>query len=137
MRALIGIVLVVLPFVGQSSAQASSAAPGTIRSEVFTKGTNGEPAVMTGVLTVIREFTSKEIELCAKGAFAVDSLTPGTCQIEANPSLYAALAVTVSADTPSTIPVEKSVSALIRPTSAELTRLKAKDCAFSRNEYHA
>lgn len=137
MRALIGIVLLVLPFVGHSSAQASSAAPGTIRSEVFTKGTNGEPAVMPGVLTIIRGPISKETEMCAKGAFAVDRLTPATCQIEANPSLYAALAVTVSADTPSTIPVEKSVSALIRPTSAELTRLKAKDCAFSRNEYHA
>src|SRR5690348_15905539 len=124
MRALIGIVLVVLPFVGQSSAQPSSAAPGTIRSEVFKKCTNGEPAVMPAVLTVIRGPISKQTELCAKGAFAVYSLTPGTCQIEANPSFYAALAVTVSADTPSTITVEKSMSALIRPTSPELTRLK-------------
>jgi hypothetical protein len=137
MQALIRIVLVVLPFVGESSAQASSAAPGTIRSEVSTKGTNGEPAVMTAVLTIIREPISKETELCAKGAFAVDSLIPGTCQIEANSSLYAALAVTVSADTPSTIPVEERVSPLIRPTSPELPRLKAKDCAFSRNEHHA
>src|SRR5215469_9527109 len=124
MRALIGIVLVILPFVGHDSAQASSAASGTIRGEVSTKGTNGEPAVMPGVY--------------AKGVFAVDSLTPGIYQIATNaPGLYAALAVEVGADTSSTIRVEKNVAGVIRPTSPELTRLKAMDCAFSRNEQHA
>jgi len=138
MRALIGIVLVILPFVGHASAQASSAGPGTIRGEVSTKGTNGEPAVMPGVLIIIPGPIRKETELYAKRVFAVDSLTPGIYQIATNaPGLYAALAVEVGADTSSTIPVEKNVAAVIRPTSPELTRLKAMDCAFSRNEHHA
>ena len=77
MRALIGIVLVILPFVGHASAQASSAAPGTIRGEVSTKGTNGEPAVMPGVLIIIPGPISKETELYAKGVFAVYSLPRG------------------------------------------------------------
>ena len=138
MRALIGIVLVILPFVVPASAEASSAAPRTIRGELFTMGTNGEPAVMRGVLIIIPGPISKETELYAKGAFAVDSLTPRTNQIATSaPGLYAALGVEVGADTSSTIPVEKNVAAVIRPTSPELTRLKAMGCAFSRNEHHA
>ena len=138
MRALIGILLVILPFVVLAPAEASSAAPGTIRGELFTKGTNGEPAVMPGVLIIIPGPISKETELYAKGAFAVDSLTPRTYQIAASaPGLYAALAVKVGADTSSTIPVEKNVAAVTSATSLQLARLKAMDCAFSRKVHHA
>ena len=85
---------------GHAPAEASSAAPATIRGEVLTKGTNGEPAVMPGVLIIVPGPINKETEWYATGAFAVDSLTPRTYQIAANaPGVYAALAVEVGADT--------------------------------------
>jgi hypothetical protein len=102
------------------------------------QGTNGEPAVLPGVLIVIRGLLSRETESYAKGAFAVEGLHPGTHQIGANaPCLYPALAVEVGAGTSSSVPVEKTVAAVTSATSPELTRLKTMDCAFSRNEHHA
>ena len=49
------------------------------RSEVayFTKGTNGEPAVLPGVLIVLHGPVTKETESDAKGAFAVDGIPAG------------------------------------------------------------
>jgi len=47
MRTLIGIALAILLLLGLGFAQGSS--PGSIRGDVFTKGTNGEPAVVPGV----------------------------------------------------------------------------------------
>ena len=114
-----------------------SAARGSIRGDVFTKGTNGEPAVLLGVLIVIQEPITKETESDTKGGFAVDSLPPGTYQIEANaPGLYAALAVAVSADASSTGPVEMNMAAVTSTTSTQLTRLRALDCACSRKVHH-
>jgi len=105
---------------------------------VFTKGTNGEPAVLPGARIVLRGLITKETKSDAKGAFAVDGLPPGTYQIEANaPGLYAALAVEVRAGTSSTVPVEMNVAAITRTTSPQLTPLKAMDCAFSRKVHHA
>src|ERR1700730_63569 len=94
MRTLIGIALTILLFLALGFAQGSSPAFGSIRGDVFTKGTNGEPAVLPSVLIVLHGPITKETESDAKGAFAVDGLPPGTYQIEANaPGLYAALAV--------------------------------------------
>src|SRR5882724_7587774 len=105
----VSIVLFVLP----AFAQSGSTASGSIRGDVFTKGTNGEPAVLPGVLIVLHGPITKETESDANGAFAVDGLPPGTYQIEANaPGLYAALAMEVSADTSSTVPVEMNVAAV-------------------------
>src|ERR1700686_2626958 len=102
-----------LLFVLPAFAQNGSIAYGSIRGDVFTKGTNGEPAVLPGVLIVLHGPLTKETESDAKGAFAVDGLPPGTYQIEGNaPSLYAALAVEVSADTSSTVSVEMNVAAV-------------------------
>ena len=102
------------------------------------RDTNGEPAVLPGVLIVLHEPITKETESDAKGAFAVDGFPPGTYQIEANASrVYAALAVEVSAGTSSTVPVEINVAAVTSTTSPQLTRLKAMDCAFSRKVHHA
>ena len=118
MRALNAILLLNPPFVVQASAQGGSAAPGSIRGDVFRKGIHGEPAVLSGVL----------IQSDAKGAFVVDNLPPGTCQIEANaPRLYAAVA---------TGPFEINAAAVSSTTSAQPPRLRATDCAFSRKVHH-
>jgi len=127
-----------LLFVLPAFAQSGSTSSGSIRGDVFTKGTNGEPAVLPGVLIVLHGPITKETESDAKGAFAVDGLSPGTYQIEANaPGLYAALAVEVSAGASSTVPDEMKVAAVTGTTSPQQTRLKAMDCAFSRKVHHA
>jgi hypothetical protein len=98
-------------FVLPAFAQDGSIASGSIKGDVFTKGTNGEPAVLPGVVIILRGPLTKETESDAKGAFAVDRLPPGTYQIEANaPGLNAALAVEVSAGTSSTVSVEMNVA---------------------------
>jgi hypothetical protein len=137
MRTLIGIALAILLLLGLDFAQGSSLALGSIRGDVFTKGTNGEPAVLPGARIVLRGPITRETESDTQGAFAIDGLPPGTCEIEANaPGLYAALAE-VSADASSIVPVEMNVGAVTSTTSPQLTRLKAMDCAFSRKVHHA
>jgi hypothetical protein len=107
------IALATLLFLGIGFAQGVSSAFGSIRGDVFTKGTNGEPAVLPGVRIVLHGPITKETESDAKGAFAIDSLPPGTYQIEANaPGLYAALAVKVGPGTSSAVPVEMNVAAV-------------------------
>ena len=138
MRGSVAYVVSILLFVLLAFAQSSSTASGSIRGDVFTKGTNGEPAVLPGVLIVLHGPITKETESDAQGAFAVDGLPPGTYEIEANaPGLYAALAVEQRAGTSSTVPVEMNVAAVTSTTSPELTGLKAMDCAFSRKVHHA
>jgi len=138
MQTLIGIALAILLLLGLGFAQGSSPALGSIRGDVFTKSTNGEPAVLPGARIVLRGLITKETESDTQGAFAIDGLPPGTYEIEANaPGLYAALAVEVRAGTSSTVPVEMNVAAVTSPTSPQLTRLKAMDCAFSRKVHHA
>jgi hypothetical protein len=78
MRTLIGIASALLLFVGLGFAQGSSPAFGSIRGDVFTKGTNGEPAVLPGVRIVLHGPITKETESDAQGAFAIDGLPPGT-----------------------------------------------------------
>jgi hypothetical protein len=138
MRTLIGLVLAILLLLGLGFAQGSSPAFGSIRGDVFTKGTNGEPAVLSGARIVLRGPINKETESDTQGAFAIDGLPPGAYEIEANaPGLFAALAVEVRAGTSSTGPVEMNVAAVTCTTSPQLTRLKAMDCAFSRKVHHA
>ena len=138
MRTLIGITLAMLLFLGLGFAQGNSPAFGSIRGDVFTKGTNGEPAVLLDVRIVLHGPITKEAELGAQGAFAIDGLPPVTYQIEANASrLYAVLAVGVSAGTSSVVSVEMNVAAVTSTTAPQLTRLKTMDCAFSRKAHHA
>jgi hypothetical protein len=137
MQTLIGIALVILLLLSLGFAHGSSPALGSIRGDVFTKGTNGEPAVVPGAQMVLRGPVTRETESDAQGAFAIDGLPWGTYEIEANaPGLYVALAVEVSAGTSSTVPVEMNVAAVTSTTSLQLTRLKAMDCAFSRKVHH-
>src|SRR4051812_32679412 len=113
MRESIGYVVSILLFVLPAFAQSGSIASGSIRGDVFTKGPNGELAVLPGVVIVLHGRITKETESDEKGAFAVDGLPPGNYQIEANaPGLYAALATEVSANTPSTVSVEMNVAAV-------------------------
>jgi len=119
MRALIGIALVIMPFLGHASAQWGSSTARSIRGDVFRKGIHGEPAVLPVVLIIFHEPITKETKSSAKGALALDSLIPRTYQIEANaPGLYPAL------------------SAVTSMTSPQLSGLKAIDCAFSRKVHY-
>src|SRR5712672_3342921 len=111
MRARVAYVASILLFVLPALAQSGSTASGSIRGDVFTKGTNGEPAVLPGVLIVLHGPTTKETESDAKGAFAVDGLPPGMYDIEATaPGLNAALTVEVKPGTTSVVPIDLSVA---------------------------
>ena len=123
---------------GLGFAQCSSPKLGSLRGDVFTKGTNGEPAVLLGARIVLRRPITKETESDTQGVFGIDGLSPGTYEIEANArSLYAALAVEVSGCRSSTVPVEMNVAPVTSTMSTQLTPLKAIDCAFSRKLHHA
>ena len=137
MQTPIAIATAMLLFLGLGFAQGNFTSFGSIRGDVFTTGTNGEPAVLPRAVIVLHGPITKETQWGAKGAFAVDDVLPRTCQIEANaPIFYAALGVEVSAGASSTVPIE-IVSAVTRTTSPQLTTLKAMDCAFSRKVHHA
>src|SRR5580658_6192905 len=99
MRTLIGIASALLLIVGLGFAQGGSPAFGSIRGDVFTRGTNGEPAVLPSVRVVLHGPITKETESDALGAFAIDGLPPGSYQVEANAScLYARLALKIPTD---------------------------------------
>ena len=137
MRTLIGIAFAPLPVLGLGIGQGISPALRSIRGDVFTKSTNGKPAVLPGARIVLHGPITKETELDTQGAFAIDCTSPRTYEIEANASgLHAALGVEVSAGTSSTVLVEMNVAAVPSTTSTQLTRLKAIDCAFSRKVQH-
>jgi hypothetical protein len=137
MRTSIAIATAMLLFLGLGFAQGNFTSFGSIRGDVFTTGTNGEPAVLPSVRIVLHGPSTKETESDAQGAFAVDRLPPGMYDTASALGLDAALAVEVSAGTSSTVPVEKNVAAVTSTTSPQLTRLKAMDCAFSRKVHHA
>src|SRR5712691_9745205 len=97
MRERVAYVVSILLFVLPAFAQNDSTASGSIRGDVFTKGANGEPAALPGVLIVLHGPITKETESDAQGEFAIDSLPPGTYEIEANASgLSGGLAVEVT-----------------------------------------
>ena len=138
MRTLIGIALPSLLLLGLGIGQGSSSAFRSIRGDVFTKGTNGKPAVMPGARIVLHGPITNETEKDIHVAFAIDCPSPRTYEIEANtPSLYAALAVEVRAETSSTVLVETNVAAVPSTMSTQLTRPKAMDCALGRKVHHA
>src|ERR1700720_4686519 len=110
MRTLIGIALSILLLLGLGFAQGNSPALGSIRGDVFTKGMNGEPAVLPGARIVLRGPTTKETESDTQGAFAIDGLPPGIYQIEANaPGLSGGLVVEVTPGASSTVPLEMNM----------------------------
>src|SRR5580658_469751 len=122
MRHFFGSGLSVLLFLGLGFAQGGSPAPGSIRGDVFTKGMNGEPAVLPGVRIVLHGPTTKETESDAQGVFAIDGLPPGTYQIEANaPGLSGGLAVEVTSGTSSTVPLEMNVTTVSNTVNVTAT----------------
>jgi hypothetical protein len=138
MRTFIGTALASLLLLGLRFAQGNSDVLGSIRGDVFTKGTNGEPAVLPGARIVLRGPITKETESDTQGAFDIDGLPRAFYEIEAiAPGLYSVLSAEVTAGTSSTVPVEMNVAAVTSATSLQLARLKAMDCAFSRKVHHA
>lgn len=137
MRTLIGIALPSLLLLGLGIGQGSSSAIRSIRGDVFTKGTNGKPAVMPGARIVLHGLITKETGSDTQGAFAIDGLPPGFHEIEANaPGLYAVLAAEVRDGRSSTVLIEMNVAAVPSTTSTQLTGLKATDRAFSGKVQH-
>ena len=111
MRKSVAYVVSILLFVLPAFAQSGSTASGSIRGDVFTKGTNGEPAVLPHARIVLHGPLNKEALSDAKGAFAVDGLPPGMYDIEASaPGLNAALAVEVKPGTASVVPIDLSIA---------------------------
>src|ERR1700686_1211723 len=134
MRTLIGSALSILLFLGLGFAQGSSPALGSVRGDVFTKGTNGEPAVLPSVRLVLRGPITKETESDAQGAFAIDGLPPGTYQIEANaPGLSGGVAVEVTAGTSSTVPLEMNVTTVSNTVNVTATEAFVADESAQRN----
>jgi len=134
LRRVSGTGLSVLLFVGLGFAQGASPPPGSIRGDVFTKGTNGEPAVLPGVRIVLHGPITNETESDAQGAFAIDRLPPGTYQIEANaPGLSGGLAVEVTPGTSSTVPLEMNVTMVSNTVSVTATEAFIADESAQHN----
>src|SRR6267154_1228858 len=134
MRAWVAYVVSILLVVLPAFAQNGSIASGSIRGDVFTKGTNGEPAVLPGVLVVLHGPITKETESDAQGAFAIDSLPPGTYEIEANaPGLSGGLAVEVTPGTSSTVPLEMNVTMVSNTVNVTATEAFVADESAQHN----
>jgi outer membrane receptor for ferrienterochelin and colicin len=122
MRESVACVVSILLFLGVGFAQGSSSPVGSIRGDVFTKGTNGEPAVLPGVQIVLHGPITKETESDAQGAFAIDGLPPGIYEIEANaPGLIGGLAVEVTQGTSSNVAVEMNVTVVSNTVNVTAT----------------
>ena len=70
MQKSIAYIVSILFYVLSAFSESGSTASGAIRGDVFTKGTNREPAVLPGVPIVLHRPTTKETESDAEGAFA-------------------------------------------------------------------
>ena len=134
MQTLIGIALAMLLSVPLGFAQGSFPAFGSIRGDVFTKGTNGEPAVLPEARIVLHGPITKETESDARGAFAIDSLPPGTYEIEANaPGLSGGLAVEVTPGRSSTVPLEMNVTMVSNTVNVTATQAFVADESAQHN----
>lgn len=129
MRRFLLIVLSTLVLLVRCSPEdAHTPTSGSIRGEVVTGNQNGEPAVLLAARIVLHGPVNKEAQSDAKGAFAVDSLPPGTYDLEASaPGLSATLTVDVSAGPSPIRQIEMNVAAVTTKRSQQLRRLKAMD----------
>jgi len=96
---------------------------GSIRGEVITKTQNGEPAVLPDAHIVLHGPVNKETQSDARGAFTIDSLPPGTYDIDASaPGLNTTVTVEVNPGTATVVPIELSMA-----TVASTVTVKASD----------
>jgi hypothetical protein len=134
MRGSVAYVVSILLFVLPAFSQSGSTESGSIRGDVFTKGTNGEPAVLPGVVIVLRGPITKETESDAQGAFAIDGLPPGTYEIEANAlGLSGGLAVEVIPGASSTVPLEMNVTMVSNTVNVTATEFFLADESAQHN----
>lgn len=132
MRRLSATALSILVFLGVGFAQGP--ALGSIRGDVFTKGTYGEPAVLPGVRIVLHGPITKETESDAQGAFAIDSLPQGAYQIEADAlGLSGGLAVQVTAGTSSTVSLEMNLTTVSNSVNVTATEEFVDDQSAQHN----
>ena len=113
MRRIAIVILSIVVLFAPGFAADAPAAPGSIRGEVFTKSTDGVPAVLSDTRIVLHGPVNKETASDARGAFAVDGLPPGIYHIEADaPGLNGTLAVEVQPGTTSVVPLELGIAAV-------------------------
>ena len=113
MRRIAIVILSIVVLFAPGFAADAPAAPGSIRGEVFTKSTDGVPAVLSDTRIVLHGPVNKETASDARGAFAVDGLPPGIYHIEADaPGLNGTLAVEVQPGTTSVVPLELGIVAV-------------------------
>ena len=134
MRQFSGTGLSILLLLGLGFAQGGSPPPGSIKGDVFTKGTNGEPAVLPGAQIVLRGPVTRETESDAQGAFAIDGLPPGTYQVEANaPGLSGGLAMEVTQGASSSVAVEMNVTMVSNTVNVTATEALVADESAQHN----
>src|SRR5271166_2811471 len=105
---------------------------GSIRGEVITKTQNGEPAVLPDAHIVLHGPVNKETQSDARGAFTIDSLPPGTYDIDASaPGLNTTVTVEVNPGTATVVPIELSMATVASTVTvtAPLPRSIGRSCS--------
>src|SRR5215475_966035 len=139
MRTMIFGVLCSVMLLGTGFAESGSPALGSIRGDIFTKGVNGEPAVLPGAHIVLRGPITKETVSDAQGAFAVDGLPPGSYHIEANaPGLVATVPVEVTSVPSFRVAIEMNVATVtdtvnVTATEAPVAEESAQQSTISQS----
>ena len=153
-----GTVLSILSVLGFALSHGSYSRFGSTRGDVFTEGTNGEPAVLPGPRIVFHGPVTRETASDVQGAFAIDGFPLRSHRIEGNaPGSNAAVAVN---GVPANQRNRRSVLSVCEQdwkfvnkicellnafdddpeiflTEHDRKWLKAMDCAFGRKVHHA
>ncbi|MEO8593242.1 MAG: carboxypeptidase regulatory-like domain-containing protein [Candidatus Solibacter sp.] len=102
--------------------QTQPVATGSIRGEVFTKGDDGQRALVPGMHITLRGSATRETDSDAYGRYSFDKVPAGVYSVEANAQgLNGQLAVAVQAGQVSAAPLELSVSAVTTSVTVAAT----------------